>query len=121
MSWFIYSLKKKKQLGEDNASYFDPSVVLISLDHHDWDLVLNSPIIICSAGLRLFCHVQAFQGQIKMNQIHFVFFFNKFLFLFSSNLQTLHSKLKKNNFFLQENDQKNKQTNKKVIIKITCI
>ena len=47
-----------------------------------------------------------------MNQIHcFVLFFNKFLFLFSSSLQTLHSKLKKKNF-LQENDQKNKQTNK---------
>ena len=82
MSWFIYSLKKK-QLGENNASYFDPSVVLISLDHQDRDLVLNSPIIICSAGLRLICHLQAFQGQIKMNQIHcFVLFLINFYFYF---------------------------------------
>ena len=41
------------------------------------------------------------------------FFLNKFLFLFSSNLQTLNSKFLKKKFFLQENDQKtNKQTKK---------
>ena len=49
------------------------------------------------------------------------FFFNKFLFLFSSNLQTQLQILKQKKF-LQKNDQKtNKQTNKKAIMKITCI
>ena len=39
-----------------------------------------------------------------------IFFFNKYLFLFSSDLQTLNSKFEKKRFFLQENDQKH--TNK---------
>ena len=47
-------------------------------------------------------------SQKKLTEYNF-FFLNKFLFSFSSNLQTLNSKLKKK-FFLQENDQKaNKQ------------
>ena len=44
---------------EGNASNFDPSVVLILLDHQGWDLPLKSPAIIDNA-----------QGWIKMNQIH---------------------------------------------------
>ena len=46
---------------EDDASNCDPSVVLISLDHHDWDLVLKSPVIINSAGLQLFISLRPFQ------------------------------------------------------------
>ena len=44
----------------DNASSFDPSVVLISLGHQDWDLALKSPEIIDNAGLRLFMSLNSF-------------------------------------------------------------
>ena len=43
----------EKLFEEDNTNNFDPSLVLISLDYQDWDLVLKSPVIIDNAGLRL--------------------------------------------------------------------
>ena len=49
-----------KTFEEDNAINFDPSVVLISLDHQDWDLALKSPVIIPNAGLRLFMPLTRF-------------------------------------------------------------
>ena len=51
----------EKTFEEVNASNFDPSVVLISLDHHDRDLALKSPVIIDNAaGLRLFMSLTKF-------------------------------------------------------------
>ena len=49
-----------KPFEEDNASNFDPSVVLILLDHQDWNLALKSPVVIDNAGLRLFMSLTSF-------------------------------------------------------------
>ena len=43
----------EKPFEEDNASTFDPSVVLISLDIQEWYLALKSPVIIDNSGLQL--------------------------------------------------------------------
>ena len=50
----------EKPFEEDNASTFGPSIVLISLDHQDWDLALMSPVIIDNAGLQLFVSLRSF-------------------------------------------------------------
>ena len=39
---------------EVSANNFDPSVVLMSLDHHEEDLALKSPVIADKNGLRSF-------------------------------------------------------------------
>ena len=51
----------EKPFEEDSGSSFDPSVVLISLDHQVWDLALKSPEIIMLVYDYL-CHLLAFQG-----------------------------------------------------------
>ena len=52
----------EKPFEEDDANNFDPSVVLISLDHQDWDLALKSSVIIGNAGLRLFLSLTSFSS-----------------------------------------------------------
>ena len=54
---------------EDNASNFDPSLVLISLDYQDWHLALKSPVIIDNSRLWLFISLTSFQRLDKNESI----------------------------------------------------
>ena len=54
---------------EDNASNFDPSLVLISLDYQDWHLALKSPVIIDNSRLWLFISLASFQRLDKNESI----------------------------------------------------
>ena len=55
-------INSESPLEDVNQNNFNPSIVSMSLDHHEEDLELKSPVTADKDGLRLFMLLEKFQN-----------------------------------------------------------
>ena len=55
-------INSESPLEDVNQNNFNPSIVSVSLDHHEEDLELKSPVTADKDGLRLFMLLEKFQN-----------------------------------------------------------